>query len=141
VPGAPYVDPDTVIINIGLTPDKYTLADLGLTGFNPFLIVDKERGKEVHLPDYPPTSLVNTGYFGTGQDDSDPATGKYYKTSNNLPWAISIASSYDYTIESAQITSAYLKFASWAESSGSQYPDWYLGTAGYRDEANIYQVP
>lgn len=141
IPGEPYVDPDTLQINIGFTTGKYTINDLGLNNFNPFLIVNKERGKEVHLPNYEPTSLVNASFFGTSQDDSDPASGKYYKTTENLPWAIKIASSYDYTIESAQITSAHLKFVDWAESSGASSPDWYLNLSGYRNEANIYQIP
>lgn len=137
----PYIEPDTVVVNIGFTPGVYGIDDLGLNNFNPFLIVNLERGKEVHLPNYLPTSLVNQSYFGTSQDDSDPSTGKYYKTVENLPWAIKIASSYDYTIESAQITSAHLKFAGWAESSGAQFSDWYLDLSGYRNDANIYLVP
>jgi LruC domain-containing protein len=137
----PYVEPDTVVVNIGFTPGVYGIDDLGLNNFNPFLIINLERGKEVHLPDYLPTSLVDQTYFGTGQDGTDPLTGKYYKTVENLPWAIKIASSYDYTIESAQITSAHLKFAAWAESSGTQFPDWYLDLSGYRNDANIYLVP
>jgi len=141
VPGAPYVKPDTIVITMAFTPNKYSIADIGLINFNPFLIVNKERGKEVHLPDYPPTSLVNMAYFGTAQDNSAPGTGKYYKTANNLPWAINIVSSYNYTIEAAQITSAYLKFAAWAESSGALFPDWYLSNSGYRNVSFIYQVP
>jgi len=140
-PGLPYINPDTTIISMIFTPGKYTLDDIGLTGFNPFLIVNQERGKEIHQPDYPPTSLVNTAYFGTAQDASNPAVGKYYKTANNLPWAITISSSFSYTIETKQITSAYLMFATWAESSGTLYPDWYLNNPGYRDESNIYSKP
>ncbi len=141
VPGAPYVKPDTTTISILFTPNKYSIDDIGLVNFNPFLIVNKERGKEIHLPDYPPTSLVNMSYFGTGQDNSDPNTGRFYKTGNNLPWAINIVSSYDYTIEANQITSGYLKFAAWAESGGTLFPDWYLNNSGYRNAASIYQVP
>lgn len=141
VPGNPYVKPDTTVISILFSPDKYSVDDIGLSNFNPFLIINKERGKELHLPDYPPTDLANLTYLGSGQDRSDPGAGRYYKTGNNLPWAINIASSYDYTIESSQITSAYLKFASWAESSGTLYPDWFLNSAGYRNAASIYQVP
>jgi len=141
VPGETYVDPDTMVITIACTPNLYSLDDVGLADFNPFLIVNQDRGREVHLPDMPPTSLADPSYFGTDQDDSDPATGRYYKTENNLPWAINIAESYDYTIEKDQITSAYIKFAPWAESSGSLFPDWYHDLSGYRNETMIYQVP
>jgi len=92
----------------------------------------------VHLANYPPTSLVNQSYFGTNEDRSDPAAGKYYKSAENLPWAINIASTYAYTIEGVQITSAHLKFAEWAESAGIKYPDWFLNNAGYRENKNIY---
>lgn len=138
-PGSPYVEPDTLVITMGFTPGLYSIEDIGLINFNPFLIVNEERGKEIHLPDYPPTSLVNPDYFHTAQDDSDPATGKYYKTATNLPWAINIAEKYDYTIEHQQITNGYLNFAPWAESSGTIYPDWYKDIPGYRNDQNIYQ--
>lgn len=141
VPGAPYVKPDTSIISIIFKPNTYSVADVGLDHFNPFMIVNLDRGKEIHLPDNPPTSLVNLAYFNTGDDNSDPSSARYYKTKTNLPWAIRISSGFDYTNETAQITTAFLKFAAWAQSSGSQYPDWYLKNSGYRDEANIYQVP
>ncbi|MEI7982532.1 MAG: LruC domain-containing protein, partial [Bacteroidota bacterium] len=141
VPGNPYVKPDTTIVSILFKPNTYAMADIGVDQFNPFMIVNLDRGKEIHLTDNPPTSLVNQAYFKTGDDDSDPASGRYYKTKRNLPWAIRITSSYDYTNETAQITSGHLKFAAWAESSGGQYPDWYLKISGYRNESNIYQVP
>jgi LruC domain-containing protein len=134
-----YVEPDTIRITIILTPNLYTINDLSLHNFNPFLIINKERGKEVHLPNRRPTSLADRSYFGEGQDNSDPGSGRYYKTAENLPWALNISSSYDHTIESAQITSAHLKFAAWAQSSGKQFPDWYLNLPGYRDNTKIFQ--
>ncbi len=138
-PGAPYVDPDTTVVSMLFKPGSYSINAIAIDRFNPFLIVDMDRGKEIHLPDHAPTSLVNPAWFKTSEDDSDPASGRYYKTTTNLPWAIRIASDFDYTVESAQITSAYLKFAPWAESGGNAFPDWYLDTPGYRNNANIYQ--
>ena len=140
-PDAEYVDPDTLVLSIVITPDKYSSGDFDLENFNPFLIVDKERGKEIHLANYPPTTLADENYFGTMDDTSDPASSRYYKTANNLPWALKIAESYDYTIEKTEITSAYTKFYEWANSGGVLYPDWYLEKAGYRNESNIYQIP
>lgn len=96
-----------------------------LAPFNPFILVNGENGKEVHLPNMTPTADVNPIYFNTGDDSSNPATGRYYKTSNNLPWAIHIPISWTYPIERAQITSGYLGFKFWAESSGISYPGWY----------------
>ena len=140
-PGAKYVKPDTTIIAMSFKPNTYSMADVSIDHFNPFLIVNLNRGKEIHLPDNLPTTLANPAFFKTGNDDSDPALGRYYKTKTNLPWAIRISSGFDYTIERAQITSAYLKFAAWAESAGVQYPDLYQKNNGYRNESYIYQVP
>jgi LruC domain-containing protein len=139
-PGMPYIKPDTTLVSLIFKPNTYSIRDIDIDHFNPFLIINLDRGKEIHLPDNLPTSLVNQAYFKTGDDDSDPASGRYYKTQTNLPWAIRISSGLDYTNETAQITSAYLKFALWAESDGIQYPDWFLKNSGYRDESNIYQV-
>jgi LruC domain-containing protein len=138
---APYVEPDTVVINLVFSPGVYEVADLNLENFNPFLIVDGIRGKEVHLPYYAPTALADPVYFGTSDDNSDPATGRYYLTSGNLPWAINIAESFDYTIEKSEIISGYLHFGEWAESSGVIYADWYKDLSGYRNNSHIYQVP
>jgi LruC domain-containing protein len=140
-PGLPFVTPDTTVVTMAFTPETYTIEQLGLTSFNPFLIVNMERGKEVHLPDYAPTSLVDLAYFGTAQDASDPALGVWYKTATNLPWAINISTSFDYTIERNQITTGYLHFGTWAESGGLAYSDWYLDETGYRNSAAIYQAP
>ena len=140
-PGEKYVKPDTTVVSVSFKPNTYSITDAGVDHFNPFLIVNGERGKEIHLPDNLPTSLVNTAYFKTGNDDSDPAMNRYYKTTTNLPWAIRITTGFDYTIEGAQITNAYLKFAPWAESAGVQYPDLYQKNSGFRNASNIYQVP
>ncbi len=140
-PAYPYVAPDTVKITMVFTQGIYSLGDIDMINFNPFLIVDKIRGKEIHLADYPPTSLVDASYFGTLHDDSDPGIGRYYKTENNLPWAINIIESFDYTIEKVEITYGYLKFYEWAESGGTSYPDWYKDEPGYRDNSKIYPIP
>ena len=96
---------------------------------------------EVHLSDYPPTALADQSLFGTLDDDTDPGTGKYYKTSNNLPWAINIYESFEYPIEKQQVVWAYLKFVAWATSSGTTFEDWYKDLPGYRDSSKIYTPP
>jgi len=137
-PGAPYVTPDTLQIYIDFSVQSYTIPQVNIAAFNPFIIVDQNRDVEVHLPDYPPTSLANPAYFGTMEDDSEPSSGRYYKTANNLPWAININASFDYPKEKIEIPQAYLHFVEWAVSSGALYPDWYLDLPGYRNASNIY---
>jgi len=137
---APYVQPENIEVLISFN-GNYKMADVDIENFNPFLIINKFRDDEVHLPDYLPTVLANTWQFGYADDDSNPANNRYYKTELNLPWAINIPESFDYPTEKTVITSAYLNFADWAESNGQLYPNWYQDIPGYRQESNIYQVP
>ncbi len=136
-PEVPYVDPDTNQLYVYFT-NPVSTSITGTAPYNPFLIVDKTRGKEVHLSGNIPTDLADTALFGTWADDSDPATGKYYQTVNNLPWALDLPVSFDYPVEQIEIIHAYNHFVEWAESGGSSYPDWYEDNAGYRNSTNIY---
>jgi LruC domain-containing protein len=140
-PNQPYVTPKTLTITINVKPNTYTLNDLDIANFNPFLIVNKVRGVEVHLPNYAPTSLVNPSLFGTGDDNSSVSQNRYYKTANNLPWAINTYGQFDYPKEKVDISQAYLHFAAWATSGGTLYPDWYKDLSGYRNASLIYQIP
>jgi LruC domain-containing protein/uncharacterized repeat protein (TIGR01451 family) len=63
-PEAPYVQPVTFTINIQFKANTYSINDLDIAGFNPFIIVNKNRSHEVHLPNYPPTDLVDASLFG-----------------------------------------------------------------------------
>ena len=137
-PNAPYVLPDTLRITIDFPPNTYSYNDLDISSFNPFLIANKNRGIEVHLPDYPPTSLITESLMGTMDDISDPGTGRYFKTKNGLPWAIHIYQSFDYPIEKSPVNEAYLHFNEWATSSGSTYPNWFANQPGYRENSKIY---
>ncbi|KAF0129837.1 MAG: hypothetical protein FD155_2081 [Bacteroidetes bacterium] len=140
-PDAPYVTPDTLVITINFKPNTYSFNDLDISNFNPFIIVNKNRSHEVHLPYYPPTDLVDATLFGQWEDDSNPTSNRYYVNAVNLPWAINIYESFDYPIEKQEILWAHLKFAEWAMSGGVQFPDWYKNLSGYRNETLIYQVP
>lgn len=139
-PNAPFVEPDTLNISLEMENPVNT-AEVGMAPYNPFLIVDGIRGREVHLPGHEPTDLADPNFFGTGQDDSQPQNGRYYKTANNLPWAIDIPAPYQYPVEKVEINQAYNHFVEWAESDGEQYDDWYLDKQGYRSQQNIYQQP
>lgn len=127
---------DTLNINIDLgTPYNYSL--LNQEGLNPFLFVNGDRGREIHLIDHEPTDLMDNAYYGTKEDMSVPGSGVYYKTASNEPWAISISHDYDPPVEKIDIHDAYLKFNDWVNSAGSQYNDWYEDLPGYRNSANI----
>ncbi|MCK9451768.1 MAG: LruC domain-containing protein [Bacteroidales bacterium] len=140
-PAAPYVQPKTFTITIDFQANTYTLNQLDIANFNPFLIVNKDRAVEVHLPYYPPTDLANTNLLASGDDDSDAGSGKYYVTAANLPWAINIYETFDYPIEKQDIVRVHLKFAEWASSGGILFPNWYQNLSGFRNNALIYTAP
>lgn len=135
---APYVEPVTITLYIDFVDGEVSYSHLDIGNFNPFIVISQTRGMEVHLPDYPPTDLHNPSIFGTYEDDSDPGTGRYYKTHDNLFWAINIPERFDYPNEKQVITGAYLKFADWAQSDGALFPDWYKNLPGYRNASAIY---
>ncbi len=136
----PFVTPDTTRISITLN-QPVELESIGVPPYNPFMIVNQDRTHEIHLPNHAPTDFASTTLFNTFRDDSNPAIGRYYKTDNNLPWAIKTLEPFEYPYEKVEILQAYLKFAEWAESSGYDYSDWYKNEVGYRNEGNIYQQP
>lgn len=137
-PGSPYVEPDTMHLHIALQV-PVSLSSIGYAPYNPFIVVNRNRGREIHLTDQLPTAFADNSFFGTVNDNSNPATGRYYKTSENLPWALDIPGPFDYPAENNEIIKGYLKFAPWAMSSGAEYSDWYLpNIAGYRDNTFIY---
>ncbi|RZK79034.1 MAG: LruC domain-containing protein [Pedobacter sp.] len=116
---------------------------LGADNFNLFIWNNSPgfgRGYETHLVGKNPSKKANSALFGTGDDASNPANKKYYSTANNLPWAITIPTNlFKYPVERAPITDAYLKFANWASTGGTQSADWFSNEgSGYRVTNNIY---
>lgn len=135
---APYVTPDVMNIIINMT-EPVAIALMGNPPYNPFIFINGNRSIEVHLPDMPPTDKASQANFGTGDDNSKPAEGRYYKTKSNLPWALNLADKFQYVYERQPVNQGYLHFNEWAESSGSLYPDWFKTlTSGYRDNSLIY---
>jgi LruC domain-containing protein len=130
-----------VTITVLMTPmaNDYTMANFDLSGWNPFLIIDQTRGYELHLAGNAPTDLGSASYFQTFEDSSVPASGRYYVTGANLPWALDFPTSFQYPFEKKEITATYLHFREWAESGGTLFADWYSNTAtGYRNSIYIY---
>jgi LruC domain-containing protein len=137
-PGAPYMQPKTMTITIDLNTPVLA-SQLGQPPYNPFIFVNGERSREVHLINQPPTDLANTSLLGTVHDNSQPATGRYYVTAKNLPFAINIAGPFDYPVEKTVVTEAHLKFFQWGNSSGTIYKDWYMPLTNYRNNNKIYK--
>jgi LruC domain-containing protein len=125
-PGASDVDSIKVVFTA-------PIAAANLQSLKPFLIVDRSRGKELREMDVAPTPLMDTKYFGSGLDDSDPANGSYYRSKTDLPWVLNIPGTFRYPYEQVDITDGYHNFVSWFQTSGAQHADWYDTS----DPANI----
>jgi len=101
--------------------------------FNPFIFIDGNRGREVHLSNKPPTDLMDLSLLGTEEDNTNSSNNIYYKTSNGLPWGIDIIHDFVYPKEKQEIIKGYPFFTTWAESGGTSVKDWYKEKSGYRD--------
>ena len=134
--GAPYVAPDTINVVVTFTPNKVLQSDIAI---NPYLIVNQYREREIHMANKVPTSIAAPGYFGLNDDKSVPASGIYYVNKSNLPWALDIPAAIPYAIERVNVTAAYLNLANWAQSSGTNFTDWYLNNSGNRNADNLYK--
>lgn len=110
----------------------------GEAPFNPFIFINGDRSKEVHLADNLPTFKANSGMFGIGDDDSNPSTSRYYRSENNAPWAINISHEFRHPTEKTRIDEAYNYFVNWAVSGGTTYGDWYKDNSGYRNTDKIF---
>jgi LruC domain-containing protein len=137
VNGGAYSAPKTINLKIELN-NPVSLSSLGAAPYNPFIVVGGERSKEVHLPGSAPTDLVDATLFGTGDDNTDLKSQKYYLSDKYLPWAINLPVQFAYPAEKQDITKAYLMFNNWANSRGYNYMDWYQNLNGYRDATKLF---
>lgn len=133
---------DNAHINVGLSKTitivfktPITTAALGTAPFNPFLIINKDRTKEIHLPLKPTTNYPKTTTIATGPTVKD--SDGNFKTPSGLPWAINISGPFRAPKEKVLITDAYYHFAAWATSGGTIKTDWFLDKSGYRNNANL----
>lgn len=106
---------------------------LGIAPFNPFLIINKDRLKEIHLPNKPSTYYPTTSTIDNSSQDSDGN----FKTPEGLPWAINVTGEFKAPTESTVITEAYNFFADWATSGGKSNPGWYKDVPGNRNNVKL----
>lgn len=107
---------------------------LGVAPFNPFIIINKNREKEVHLPNASITSLGKSSFNVDGVN-LDP-DGDFI-SDNGFPWAISIIHDFKVPKENVSILDAYNYFSDWATSGGTIFNDWYKDNPGYRNPDKI----
>lgn len=138
IPGGKYVQTTLNTVTVNFSDPQ---SDIGMPPYNPFIFVDQVRSHEVHLKNQRPTEFADTELFGTVNDASNPENNNFYLSSTGLPWAIETPINFDYPVEAADIITAHLKFAGWAQSSGQEFQDWYMNKTGYRNPEKIYVVP
>jgi len=83
------------------------------------------RSLEIHLPDQAPTEAFNESFLGLAQDTSVAEAGRYYRTANNLPWAMEVASDWRWPLERVDLLKAYPNFADFVLSNGASNNDWF----------------
>ena len=120
-------------VSVKLT-EPISTAALGTAPFNPFLIIDKTREREVHLANMHTTSkgVKNFQIEGVNRDEDGN-----YLNDTGLPWAINIVHDFKVPKEKITIIEAYNHFDKWAISGGNQYKDWYKDNPGYRNTDKI----
>lgn len=103
----------------------------------PFIYRDEENGKrwEVHIPMEAPTAKMNTSYFGTESDRSNPSEKLYFVGEGNYPFAFQLKGVgidvFENTIllrdnEKKAIDVFFPDFLEWSKSKGENKKDWYL---------------
>lgn len=90
-----------------------------------FIFRSDYRAREVHFADYPPTDKFDKTQFGKFDDTSNESANRYFRTAQNLPWAIKVNTRWRHPREYIDIVWAYPDYEGWVESGGGQHGDWY----------------
>ena len=131
------VNPVNLTVKVTFTsPITKTL--LGSAPYDPFVIPNLDRTREIHLAGKTLTDKASAQLLGT-QDDASGSFGRPNFTSKTgLPWAIVISSSIPHSQEGIDFTLGYLKFSDWASSKGVLSSDWFQNKTNYRNTTTLY---
>ncbi|WP_263406969.1 LruC domain-containing protein [Salinimonas profundi] len=105
--------------------------------FDFFIFRTNKRGHEIHFADYPPTDKMDTSLFGRHADTSDPSSGRYYRSADNLSWGLKVSGAWHYPREYKDIVWCYADYETWVESAGEQARDWFETS----NRNHLYYVP
>ncbi|MFH0765725.1 MAG: LruC domain-containing protein, partial [Calditrichota bacterium] len=122
--GSPAVNQYELNIQVEFTA-PIRLDSLGTPPFNPFLIINRNRGKELHPAGYPPTTQTDQNWFGQNDDRTVVGSGRFYKSRYNLPWIIILPRAWNHVFEGRELIQAYPNFGTWAESAGNSNRNWF----------------
>lgn len=90
--------------------------------FNPYIIIQEisEQRKEVHLPNYKPTSYADSGLLYTQDEAYYMNINGYYAFAIDVP-----VINFTLSPERTAIDQTYPRYKSWADSQGTKDQDWY----------------
>ncbi len=113
-------------------PEYFNISNLNFFIYRVDDEVAKQKERvEIHMSGYAPTRNASPYYFGTGNDDSDLSTDRFYTSADNFPWAIVVndistdettKTSWVWPSETQIITKSYTRFADWVNGKGAK--DW-----------------
>ncbi len=132
-PEGPFYTSEKVSVIVSFNVAKESAIEVKDLKLNPYIVVNQNRDIEVHLSDNIPSSLADKKIFGTEKDNSSFEKGTYYKTKNNLPFAIKVEGLIPHMVEKQDILTGYPKLADWAISEGKEYENWYDADKGFRE--------
>lgn len=93
------------------------------------------RSWEVHLKQFSGTNLFNSAFFGMADDRTNGTN--HFINSNNMPFGVNIADSWDHPSELTPMNVAYPLFVDWVNSDGFEHTDWYLRSNA--DTSKLYE--
>ncbi|AFU98356.2 LruC domain-containing protein [Simiduia agarivorans] len=115
--------PFTLDINFNDSPTSIAHSTLDY-----FIFRTNFRGREIHFANYAPTDKFDATQFGKFDDTSNANTGRFFRSADNLPWALQINSRWRYPREYIDVLWAYPAYEQWVESSGQDAVDWFLNS-------------
>lgn len=128
------VEPQTYKVTIPYNHTDVKALEYADRDFNPFIFINGDKTKEVHLIDHAPTSegTFCADLFKTKDDCSEVSQSQYFRSKTYMPYAINInadgtdesngnAWNIDLKHESQAIYKTYTKFTEWAEKGTTKW--------------------
>lgn len=97
-----------------------------------FLVVNKDKGLEVHLPQFSPTSLMRPNILRSGDDCSDRQCGavdnrgRFFVSQRGSPFALFVPDDVPWALEGEEATRLFPQLLVFAATGGQQGNDFFV---------------
>ena len=118
--------PQAYRFDISFDPGRVA-ANMNLSG-DFFLFRTSNRSHEIHVAGNPASPAADLNLFGTSEDGSNPDRNYWYKTTNGIPWGLTLIltdEEWNHPVEKKSILEAYPDFRDWAISGGKNNTNWH----------------